>query len=55
MGLAYINDLQSYTSKSLATGRSAHTAEVLSEVLDTERYHDPPVWGLGFRLMTPSS
>jgi len=34
------SELESYISKSIATGRSARTAEVLSEVLDT-------VWAWG--------
>jgi hypothetical protein len=44
--LVFTSVYESYTIGSLATGRTTHAGQDLSEILDQEGYPGPPGWGL---------
>jgi hypothetical protein len=53
VGLACLNDPESYTGGSIASGRASHARQVEGDDPDKNRYPGPPGWGLGVQLTSP--
>jgi len=52
VGLAWLNDPDSYAGGSVATGRASHARQVGGDGPDQKVYPGRPCWGLSLRLTT---
>jgi hypothetical protein len=52
VGLAWLNDPESYAGSSAATSRASHARKVEGDDPDKKEYPGPPGWGLGMGLTT---